>query len=69
MNEVQSMMCYKCDCCGDVSESLGDRIDIKFTNAGVSWIKLVNGGEYQVCIKCYEKIIKSFNRLGGNNNE
>lgn len=52
------MICYKCDRCEDISDSLGTRTDIKFTHAGTSSVNYRHNGYYQVCEECRAKIEK-----------
>lgn len=50
------MICYKCDRCGDISDSLGTRTDIYFKHAGTASVNYKHGGYYQVCNECRSKI-------------
>ena len=46
------MICYKCDMCGEIHESIGEMVNVKISYAGKANVTYRNNGEYLICNKC-----------------
>ena len=46
------MVCYKCDMCEEIHDSLGEMHNVKISYAGKANVVYQNNGEYILCNKC-----------------
>lgn len=58
------MIVYRCDMCQTVHESIGEMFNVKVCYAGSSRVSLPRDGEYQVCGKCENKLLRSLGAFG-----
>lgn len=60
------MICYKCDKCLSIHESLGEMTNIEFSHAGTTSVAFPRNGKFLICNKCkgeFLKTLHAFSRM------
>lgn len=62
------MICYKCDKCLSIHESLGEMTNIEFSHAGTASVTFPRNGKFLICNKCKGEFLKTLHAFSRVNN-
>lgn len=62
------MICYKCDKCLSIHESLGEMTNIEFSHAGTASVAFPRNGKFLICNKCKGEFLKTLHAFSRVNN-
>lgn len=53
------MICYKCDMCLTVHDSVGEMTNLVFSHAGTSSVNFPKNGKFHLCNECKSKLLNN----------
>lgn len=52
------MICYKCDMCLSIHESIGEMNNLEISYAGLGLVNFPRGGSFHICKECSSKLLE-----------
>lgn len=62
------MICYKCDKCLSIHESLGEMNNLEFSYAGIASVVFPRNGKFHICDKCKRELLETLHAFSKVNN-